>query len=574
MLNTVLWRVIPPSCIALLIIWVLVAIGGGWLLQQRSTQHLELAAERQTLAIVQDIEGLVSRLREISSNALIVNSFVDPLSVEHFIRPFFRSLRFGDLNSSVIVMTDFSGQIIASNETTGATKDLDFILTSLDRVIGGEEFLTIGDDGSLVAAVPILVGTLPEGGLFIKLSREDTEKLISEENARELVWVESADGGLLYSTSDNAVESDVTGDAIASDPLQIPGFSDLSITSAVVSEGQSELVRLLHGFLLLAFLLDLAALIVGIYMAASLVATPLNNLVSKIQSFQGLTGPEVRLATDGPEEIANLAHAFNDATNRQTDLTLRLEEALASEQELNNLQRQFVSLVSHEFRTPLAIVDGNAQLVLRKIETISRDRIGAALEKSRTAVARLIELMETVLSSSKLESGTIEFNPTTCALIEIVAESVDNQQQISKTHRIVSTIDQLPESIVADRKLVSHIFTNLLSNAVKYSPNTDTVWVDGHFEAGVAVISVRDEGVGIPENQMKNLFGQFFRASTAQGIAGTGIGLYLVKKLVEMHGGSIHVQSVENQGSTFEVRLPVDGPKSMLEPEATIAMAS
>ena len=280
------------------------------------------------------------------------------------------------------------------------------------------------------------------------------------------------------------------------------------------------------------------------------------------------------MATDGPDEIANLAHAFNDAANRQTDLTQRLEEALASEQELNNLQRQFVSLVSHEFRTPLAIVDGNAQLVLRKIETISRDRIGAALEKSRTAVARLIELMETVLSSSKLESGMIEFNPTSCALIEIVSESIENQQQISKTHRIVSTIDQLPESIVADRKLVSHIFTNLLSNAVKYSPNADTVWIDGHLDAGIAVISVRDEGVGIPENQMENLFGQFFRARTAQGIAGTGIGLYLVKKLVEMHGGSIQVQSVENQGSTFEVRLPVDGPIGSLEPEAAIAMAS
>jgi signal transduction histidine kinase len=553
---------------------VLVAIGGGWLLQQRSTQHLELAAKRQTQAIAQDLGGLVSRLREISSNALIINSFVDPLSVEYFLKPFFRSLRFGDLNSSVIVMTDFSGQIIASNETAPATEGLNFISTSLDRVIGGEEILTIAEDGSLVAAVPILVGTLPEGGLFIKLDREDTRNLITQKNARELVWVETADGGLLYGPSSESDKLPGADGAISSNPLSIPGFPDLSITSAVVSEEQSQLVRLLHGFLLLAFLLDLAALVVGIYMAASLVATPLNNLVSKIQTFQGLTGPEVRLATDGPDEIANLAHAFNDAANRQTDLTQRLEEALASEQELNNLQRQFVSLVSHEFRTPLAIVDGNAQLVLRKIETISRDRIGAALEKSRTAVARLIELMETVLSSSKLESGMIEFNPTSCALIEIVSESIENQQQISKTHRIVSTIDQLPESIVADRKLVSHIFTNLLSNAVKYSPNADTVWIDGYLDAGIAVISVRDEGVGIPENQMENLFGQFFRARTAQGIAGTGIGLYLVKKLVEMHGGSIQVQSVENQGSTFEVRLPVDGPIGSLEPEAVVPMAS
>jgi len=535
-----------------------VAIGGEWLLQQRTAQHLDFAAEQQTRTIVQDIEGLTERLREVANNALTINAFVDPLSVEHFLQPFFRSLRFGGFTSSVIVMTDFSGQVIASNDPTISRENLTFIQTSLGQVMSGDEVLTI-DDGSLVAAVPIRVGTLPEGGLFIKLSPKDTRQLMTSKNSSEFVWLETDDRDIIFkSADDKEIAAQIDGMTL-SKPIAIPSFPSLTMTTGMIDTEQNQLVSFLHGFLLVAFLLDLAALIAGIYMAASLVANPLNKLVNKIQSFQELTGPEARLATTGPDEIANLAHAFNEATSRQTELTHRLEEALASEQELNNLQRQFVSLVSHEFRTPLAIVDGNAQRILRKLETMPRDRIGGALEKCRTAVSRLIELMETVLSSSKIESGTIEFNPQSCALAEILTEAIDNQQEITKTHKINSDIELLPTSIIADQKLIRHIFTNLLSNAVKYSPNADTVWVKGRCEEGMAIISVRDQGVGIPDGQMDKLFGQFFRASTARGIAGTGIGLHLVKKLVEIHGGTIHVESIENEGSTFEVRLPVAG---------------
>ncbi len=556
-LASVLWKVIPPSCLALLVLWLFVGIAGGRLLNERAIENLKFAADQQTWVIADKVDNLVDRLHGIASNALTINAFLDPMSVEHFIKPFFRSLRFGDYNSLMIAMTDFSGQVVASNQTGDAVNMMPPNSLWHEAVMEGKDVLTIVD-GSLIAAVPISVGALPEGGLVITMSSDDTAKLLSSEKHAGSVRLSDQDGRLLFSSIFDGVsaQSENIGE---SEVVALPHFPTLQLSSAVASTEQDHLVSVLHSFLLVAFFVDLAALIAGIYMAANLVASPLNKLITKIKSLQQLTDPDARLMPSGPSELQNLAHAFNDAAERQAILTKRIEEALANEQKINGLQRQFVSLVSHEFRTPLSVIDGNAQRVLRRIETIPRERIASGLEKCRGSVNRLVGLMESVLSSSRLEAGTIEFAPTPCDLFKAVSEATENQQEISSDHQIIVDIDQLPKEVVADVKLVSQIFSNLLSNAVKYSPNSSTVWVNGYQSDDMAVISVRDQGVGIPEEDLKKLFGQFFRASTAVGIPGTGIGLHLVKHLVEMHGGTIAAESIEGEGSTFTVKLPING---------------
>ncbi|MGH1479556.1 MAG: sensor histidine kinase [Geminicoccales bacterium] len=556
-LASVLWKVIPPSCLALLVLWLFVGIAGGRLLNERAIENLKFAADQQTWVIADKVDNLVDRLHGIASNALTINAFLDPMSVEHFIKPFFRSLRFGDYNSLMIAMTDFSGQVVASNQTGDAVNMMPPNSLWHEAVMEGKDVLTIVD-GSLIAAVPISVGALPEGGLVITMSSDDTAKLLSSEKHAGSVRLSDQDGRLLFSSIFDGVsaQSENIGE---SEVVALPHFPTLQLSSAVASTEQDHLVSVLHSFLLVAFFVDLAALIAGIYMAANLVASPLNKLITKIKSLQQLTDPDARLMPSGPSELQNLAHAFNDAAERQAILTKRIEEALANEQKINGLQRQFVSLVSHEFRTPLSVIDGNAQRVLRRIETIPRERIASGLEKCRGSVNRLVGLMESVLSSSRLEAGTIEFAPTPCDLFKAVSEATENQQEISSDHQIIVDVDQLPKEVVADVKLVSQIFSNLLSNAVKYSPNSSTVWVNGYQSDDMAVISVRDQGVGIPEEDLKKLFGQFFRASTAVGIPGTGIGLHLVKHLVEMHGGTIAAESIEGEGSTFTVKLPING---------------
>ncbi len=237
-----------------------------------------------------------------------------------------------------------------------------------------------------------------------------------------------------------------------------------------------------------------------------------------------------------------------------------LEQSLEQEKELNAQQRRFVSLVSHEFRTPLAIIDGQAQRLIRRGNEMATDKRVDALEKVRGAVNRLTDLMESVLSSASLEAGSIAFDPAPMDIRALVRRACESQQEISSNHKIHMDIDALPERYSGDSKLLYQVAANLLSNAVKYSPDADRIDVTGRATDDGLEIAIRDFGVGIPENEQPKLCQRFFRATTSTGIQGTGIGLNLVKALVEMHGGVIEITSIEGEGSTFTVKLPHELP--------------
>ena len=126
-------------------------------------------------------------------------------------------------------------------------------------------------------------------------------------------------------------------------------------------------------------------------------------------------------------------------------------------------------------------------------------------------------------------------------------------------HTLTIDVDGLPQCITADRELLVIVFSNLLSNAIKFSPDSSAIEVKGWTEGENAMVSVSDFGIGIPEDELQNMFGRFFRTRTAKGIKGTGIGLNVSKEFVEMHGGDITLISRVNEGSTFTVRLPIKG---------------
>lgn len=252
----------------------------------------------------------------------------------------------------------------------------------------------------------------------------------------------------------------------------------------------------------------------------------------------------------------HLEHLVDERTDELRHQAVRLEQALERERELTNMQRQFVSLVSHEFRTPLAIIDGQAQRLIKRGDMITPDQKTTALEKVRSAVRRLTDLMESVLSSASLEAGSIAFTPAPLNLKALVQQACEGQQEISKSHQINADIDALPETYIGDAKLLFQVVTNLLSNAVKYSPDANQVSVTGRSSDEGLEIAIRDFGVGIPEDELPKISQRFFRASTSSGIQGTGIGLNLVKSLVEMHSGVMEISSQKGEGSTFTVKLP------------------
>ena len=266
---------------------------------------------------------------------------------------------------------------------------------------------------------------------------------------------------------------------------------------------------------------------------------------------------ERRLA-DYQEHLEDLV---DQRTQELSAQALKLEKALEREKELNILQRRFVSMVSHEFRTPLAIMDGAAQRLKRKFDRLPKEKVLAAAEQVERSVRRLINLIESVLSASQLQAGAIALNIDHCDISVLLEDVCNDQLGLAKQHSLDLDIEALNMPIKADEKLIRQVFSNLLSNAVKYSPEGGTVWVRGWESNGKVMISVRDEGVGIPANELPRLFEQFFRASTSTGIPGTGIGLNFVSHLIAMHEGLIDVETDEGEGSTFTVSLPIDGPK-------------
>jgi PAS domain S-box-containing protein len=266
------------------------------------------------------------------------------------------------------------------------------------------------------------------------------------------------------------------------------------------------------------------------------------------------------------EHRDELQQKVNEATADIKRKARKLETALAREKELNELQRQFVSMASHEFRTPLAIIDQAAQRLLRKTDkdTLTTEDTRSRITKIRNAVIRMTRLMESTLTTARMDEGRVTIDVAPCEIRRTLVDACARQQEISSTHVIACDVNDLPETIKADSTALDQMLSNLLSNAVKYSPNEPRIEVRGKTVAENIFISVTDHGLGIDEDDILNLFTRFFRAKSSLGIAGTGIGLHLIKFLVEMHDGSIEVESCKGEGSTFTIRLPIAGPKILV----------
>ncbi|MGI9490297.1 MAG: sensor histidine kinase [Geminicoccaceae bacterium] len=278
-------------------------------------------------------------------------------------------------------------------------------------------------------------------------------------------------------------------------------------------------------------------------------------LVLAIGLFQWI--PSVQRLTTEINEREQAEAALAQTHAELEGYAEELNQALQKEKELGSLQRQFVSMVSHEFRTPLAIIDGNAQRLQRRKGEAVPERSMLALGKIRNSVQQLTELMESVLAAARLEDGRINFVPGPCSLANIIEEVGMSYGELYPDHELALDLSRLPKQFAADGKLLRQVFSNVISNAVKYSPGTAQIWIDGwEDDNGDAIVTVRDEGVGIPAAEQARLFERFFRASTSTGIAGSGIGLHLASHLVRLHHGTIDFESAEGQGTTFKVRLP------------------
>jgi two-component system, OmpR family, sensor kinase len=214
-------------------------------------------------------------------------------------------------------------------------------------------------------------------------------------------------------------------------------------------------------------------------------------------------------------------------------------------------------MASHEFRTPLTIIDGHARRLLKLGERVASEETVTRAGKIRAAVLRMTHLMDNLLTSTRLvESGAgFYFQPEEVDLLELVHDVCQLHREISPSSRIVEDLDSGSLRMIGDSKLLSQVFDNLLSNAVKFSPG-GVIKLSATVDHGRISVVVADNGIGIPQDDLPRLFERYYRGSNVSGIVGTGVGLNLVKMVVDLHGGDVAVDSSEGKGTRFTVRLP------------------
>ncbi len=246
------------------------------------------------------------------------------------------------------------------------------------------------------------------------------------------------------------------------------------------------------------------------------------------------------------------------------DITeLRKEEdeirsALAKEKELNELKSRFVSMVSHEYKTPLTAILSSAELLELFRTTWSDDKVNAHLQKIKRAVETMIEMITDALFLNKMETGRLTVNPNTFELVSfciMIADEIEACAPDQNTIEFSSTVSSALVSI--DNKFLRFIFTNLLSNAVKYSFANSSIRFEMAISGQTGIFRVANRGIGIPADQRERLFEPFFRAPNIGSIPGTGLGLSIVKRCVDSLQGSIDVESIQNETTTFTVTLPI-----------------
>ncbi|QUD85973.1 sensor histidine kinase [Phenylobacterium montanum] len=356
--------------------------------------------------------------------------------------------------------------------------------------------------------------------------------------------------------------------AAASDALGV--LTDRTVVRAREASKQATVAyRTARALIAAAIVLAALGLAGGVYYTTRAISRPLLDLTARMRS---LAANETRIDipyTRRRDEVGEMARAVvvfranaielarsQQALIQQASL---LEERLEAERRLTGMQRNFVSMASHEFRTPLTIIDGHAQRLASLKGRLSPDDVAERAGRIRKAVLRLRHAIEQLLESTRLSDGDAKlyYHPVAFDPAALLREVCQVHRDIAPEVRIVERYGELPADFVGDPKLLYQVISNLVSNAVKYSPDAAVIDLDAQVRDHVLEIIVQDHGIGIPPADLPQVFDRYHRGGNVGGVVGAGVGLYLVKMVVDLHAGQVAVASRLGEGTRVTVSLPL-----------------
>lgn len=264
-----------------------------------------------------------------------------------------------------------------------------------------------------------------------------------------------------------------------------------------------------------------------------------------------------RLHDELETKVEERTHQLKDTLHKLERSKEELTRALGKEKELNALKSRFVSLASHEFRTPLSTILSSAYLIQQYDTKEDRLKRQKHIDRVISSVATLTDILNDFLSVGRIEEGKITVRPATLNLKDLMTRILEEIRNIQKPGQQIQYIHEGPELVWFDTSLLKHIILNLVSNAIKFSPEHSLIEVDSCLFNNQLTLSVKDQGIGIPEEEQQHLFERFFRAANAANIQGTGLGLHIVAKYAELMKGSITCKSRQHEGTEMVVTFPV-----------------
>lgn len=280
------------------------------------------------------------------------------------------------------------------------------------------------------------------------------------------------------------------------------------------------------------------------------------DILQQQKELENMTHNMQKLNTQLEAKVEERTLILKEALKKLEESQKDLSEALDKEKQLNEIKSRFVSMASHEFRTPLSTVLSSAALITKYKQTEEQAQRERHVEKIRSSVKHLNELLEDFLSLGKLDEGKVEAHPVSFEPEEFIADLTDEMKGLLKPGQQFSVHHEGRHACFSDKKMLKNIIVNLLTNAIKFSGEGDTIYLRSQTKEKGWCIMVKDKGIGIPTDEQEHLFSSFYRAKNAVNIQGTGLGLHIIKRYLDILNGEIKLESKLNEGTQFDLFIP------------------